>query len=532
MENLTLTSRHQLEELFKLQTYFAERNAAAEFPGLIEENSVTKMSFAARFASQDARMKDTKKQIQREDKKRIEEKLNEVRKARRKINEDRMTVARMKCNCGSKHCDQCSLQAKISDRRIAVYRSILMPEKYKLDALIFELRIPDVIACLRDLLYVFVAKHYNRTLANWTKCVKWIEHHDLHQFSIGCAKFVFLGTNCDYLNKKRTRDDGYSEHPDAPDENFIDHMTTDYNCLMCGNTTQTIKATKMPTNMKNQLIKKYVTFSVEESSVHRKLQWTLESTKHAQNKVLTSQCECPADLSPAEWVNFGSLRADGHQLQLRNLYRVLIDESLSFETPSVVALVMQTLWETGPGDTWYRECNEDFVCLNFVDAMINLLEEYVQRQQENWKNPLKLLVATLIVCRMFELNSDAAVAERLAKVLLKFRLTAIIWMQLIQTTIERDDSSTTHCDNLYANLVDVAICGIHTFFISRHHNEFEKIFEPTGEYSAVDAWLRFIVTANHNHLLCGKSPQVCFDLFFFASRITEYYFLFSLFVVV
>lgn len=503
LENLTLASRHHLEVLFELQTYFEKRNNSAEFPGLLEENHVTEKSFAARFAKQDAEMIDTKRQIELLDKQKMKEKLDEVKKMRQKIAKDRLTVARKKCNCeyfANRYCDKCHLQGKINNGRVPVYRSIVMQYQYKQDALVFELRIPDVIACLRDLLYVFVTKHYERSLGTWTKCTKWTEHQDLRQFSTGCAKFVFLGTNCNYvnMNKNLTRNDDYCEHPDAPDDHFIVYSTSDYNCLVCGNTTP--KVTKMPTTVGNQSIKKFVTFSVQQSSVYEKLQWTLESTNHTQNKVLASQCECPADLSVAEYVKFGSLRADGHRLQLRNLYRFLADESLSFETPSVLALVMQTLWQTGPaGSAWYRESNEDFICSDFVWAMVDSLDAYVQRLQENWKNPLKLMVATLIVCRMFEINSDAALADRLAEVLLKFRLTAINWMQSIQMTIEKGGCNEAHCDNLYANLLDVAICGMHTYFLDCHHANFEMIFAPTGEYSAVQAWLRFSVAAHHHH---------------------------------
>lgn len=505
-----LTSRHHMKLLFELETYFKVRNDRAKFPGLIEENTVTKKSFAARLAKLDPDMNETKRNIELEDRKKQKEKLDEVKRARQIIARDRLTIARKNCRCTSfdnKYCEKCNLQGKINSSRVAVYRSILMPEPFKQDVLVFELRIPDVIACLRDLLYVFAVKHSDRTVGSWSKFMKWIEHQDLRQFSTGSAKFVFLGTNCNYLNKKVTRGDDYSDHPDEPDDHFIDLATSDYNCLMCGNVMT--KTGKMPTNPANQSVKKYTTFSVEKSSVYEKLQWTVESTNHSQNKVLATQGSCPVDLSVAEYVNFGSLRADGHRLSLRNLYRVLVDESLSFETPSVLALVMQTLWQTGPGTSWHREAHEDFVSTEFVLAMVDLLDTYIQRQQENWKNPLKLMVATLIVCRMIEINSDADVGGWLVGVLLKFRLTAINWMQSIQTTIEKGGCNGILDNNLFANLVDVAICGMHTYFVNCHHDDFEKVLEPTGEYSAVDAWLRFAVTANHNHLLCDKSQQVC-----------------------
>lgn len=238
----------------------------------------------------------------------------------------------------------------------------------------------------------------------------------------------------------------------------------------------------------------------------------MESTAHTQNRALATQSDCPADLSIAEYKAFGSLRADGHRQQYLNLYRMISDESLSFETPSVLALVMQTLWEAGPttnAATWYRESNEEFNHLKFVRAMADLLDaySYIERQQRNWRNPLKLMVATIIVCRMFEINSDAAVADRLVKLLLKFRSIAIEWIENIKTTLSGNDDVVDQ-NALYANVTDVAICGAFTYFINRHHEHFDKIFGGAEKYSAVKAWLVFNDNIGYYNPLCKNNPQV------------------------
>lgn len=63
--------------------------------------------------------------------------------------------------------------------------------------------------------------------------------------------------------------------------------------------------------------------------------------------------------------------------------------------------------------------------------------------------------------------------------------------------------------NLYANLMDVAICGILTYFVNRHHKYFDNVFASASEYSAVYAWLHFTATINHNNSLCqDNNPQV------------------------
>lgn len=141
----------------------------------------------------------------------------------------------------------------------------------------------------------------------------------------------------------------------------------------------------------------------------------------------------------------------------------------------------------------------------------------IRRHERNWRNPFKLMVATLIICRMYELNVDADIAVLLAKRLLKFRSIAIGWVRQIKETIENGQFPEMERNNLHANLMDAAICGTFTYFISQNHNDFDKIFGMSGEDSAMFAWLQFIETINHNNFLCRNSPQVrLVQLFVFA----------------
>lgn len=68
-------------------------------------------------------------------------------------------------------------------------------------------------------------------------------------------------------------------------------------------------------------------------------------TQHWQNNVLAKQSQCHRDLSIAEYISFGSLRADGHRLQLRNIYRAIETDALSFQNKSVMLLILAALWE-------------------------------------------------------------------------------------------------------------------------------------------------------------------------------------------
>lgn len=515
-DHLILTSSHHMELAFRLQKYFKIRNDEADHPGLLEEEAISKYSFSARYAALNEDMLQTIKLIGKKDEKKKEEKRIQYDKTRAEAAKLREGGDCTTLSCNG-YCDKCKLKRAYDRLRVKVYRSIWMRETHERNALAFELRIPIAFACLRDVLYLFVTTHYDSQLKDWPKCLNWCDHAELSEFALkNRTQNVSLGTTSKKLNQRTQR--GCELHPEKSFDEFIDTDISDYNFLMCGKKEKQTKAfcSKMPIKTKFQSIKKFVTFSVQKLSEYAKLQWALESTAHTQNSVLAKKSDCPPDLSIAEYINFGSLRADGHRLQHRNLYRVLSDEGLSFETPSVLALVMQTLWEAGPEtkiNYWYRESNDDFVDDDFVQAMADLLEAYIERQQCNWRHPLKLMVAIIIVCRMFEINSDMTVAGRLAKVLLKFRLTAIKWIANIKVKISESNTDGTNRDELYANVTDVAICGALTFFVNRHHVHFSKIFHNTDEYSAVKAWLLFNDTINHYNALCQNNPQVFIRLY-------------------
>lgn len=208
LNNLILVSSHHLEVLFDLQKYFEKRNNGAIFMGLIEEDEIEPNSFAVRFSENDGDMIDTRKKIRRKDNKMRREKSQEVQTAREEIDSIRKNLVNKKCHCGGTglhRCEKCNLQKKIDGYRVSVYRSILMASENGQNAVVFELRIPDVIACLRDVLYIFVTKHYDLLLSDRKNCVSWIEHRELKEFSNGCARNVFLGTNYRYFNAKSKR---------------------------------------------------------------------------------------------------------------------------------------------------------------------------------------------------------------------------------------------------------------------------------------------------------------------------------------
>lgn len=535
-ESLIVSSRYHLEILYDVQKYFERRNQNAVLPGLLEEDEITEKSFSAQFVNDDMHI--TKLNIEKTDKKNIKKKGREWEKERKKFKQKCVEVNRMCCTfprssysmCRRSGCRKCDLQNEIDNTNIKVYQCLLKPEPHNRNAIIFELRIPIAIACLRDVLFLFMKNHYNGESRYLSNCILWTEHSALKEFSNNNSKMVFLVSSSNGA-RTRSRASVLKKHINCPLEAFIDDKLAEYNCMICNwRRTPNEKQIFMilPKKINLQPLKKMVTYKVEDNSMYKTLQWTLESflnskketALHTQNEVLALQSQCPPDMNSLEFISFGSLRADGHNLWCRNLYRVISDESLSFEKSSVLALVMQTLWESGPlcdnapsTHPFCRKADEDFTDIAFANVMIKQLDTFIVRNQSNWRHPLKILVAVLIACRIFEMNTDHTLAGRIMGVLFKCRRILNGWMPLIRNSINQNLNNEANLALLYQNSVNVAICGIFTYFIDKHHPLFNHFLKKSSN-SAVHYWLEFLGTINRNNNHYIKNHlQVIFSTF-------------------
>ncbi|OXA45052.1 uncharacterized protein LOC118437968 isoform X1 [Folsomia candida] len=244
-----------------------------------------------------------------------------------------------------------------------------------------------------------------------------------------------------------------SQHPDKPDDLFI--VNNGYNCTFSGN------------YEKNWDVKKFTTFGLSPDSLYSNLQWTLESTRHTQNQVLARQVDCPGKLRLVEFKEFGTLRA-GHRLQLRNIFRAMIQKTLSFREESVFLLISQALWEAGPASNdWHREAHESFANLGFTEEFLQELNIQLDSHQENWDEPYTILCLIILTCRVLEFGQYPEMATKL---LLKCRKTAFQWISKIESMIS--DSCTSpvaQVQHLKLKLVDACICICLTFSVSMEY---------------------------------------------------------------
>lgn len=264
---------------------------------------------------------------------------------------------------------RCRIQQEIKNVKIQQYERPLPKHLYEKNAVVFELKSPIEIACLRDVLIGFAKFCGGQNDKQMNIKGNWIQYHQISHLNASKSKKIQLGSTIKYqLNMY---------HVDNAFDSFVVDNT--YNCVFNTNEQE------LPPKMSDEHIKKLCTLKVDDKE-YSGLQWALNGTKHTQNEVIARQKECPQNLSLSEFKNFGSLRADGHRLQLRKMYAMIESEAMSFEKSSVLSLIIQTIWETGvSGDSGsIRESHIDFDDLRFAAAMIKMLAKFCEQQKDNW----------------------------------------------------------------------------------------------------------------------------------------------------
>lgn len=502
INSMLLPQKRDMTIALQLENYFRQRNQAAKHPGLIEQQSPSNESFTVKFAAQSSDMQRVIAEI-----KQLESQEIERKRVEHQINRDRVEQLRrsLPASCDyytdmhgktthAGHCTKCAIERQIKGIKMALYERPLPDSATQQYAIAFELRSPIEIAALRDVLYEFSKLYINSTGGSGLPIKQtWTQYHQIKKHNNSKSESVTLGSTT-------SSNSLVFYHVDKSFESFIisNALTSNYN----------VSGDPMPPAMTDDSIKKICTLST--SGDYSQLQWTLQSTKHTQNKVLASQNRCPQSMLLTEFLNFGSLRADGHRLQLRKLYGVIETEALSFGQTSVLALIMQTIWEAGvSGDGQaIRESHVDFDNIQFTAEMIELLNEFCERQKNNWDLPAKLQIAAVIAVRMYEINGDEGLANRLVALLDKIRSIALIWIVKIGDAIKNISNPDVNAEQqLRMKIVEVAIAGAMTFFVHSQHEFFDKIFVKNSEkgYSAPRVWLQFIVTLFNNFLLNSES---------------------------
>ncbi|XP_031635809.1 uncharacterized protein LOC116348812 isoform X2 [Contarinia nasturtii] len=507
-QHINMCIAHEIEK------YFQKRNSQSNGPSLIGEKNISDKSFSVKYAKEHSDMLEIQTKILKQDEKNVDEKKKELQRRRDEKESYKSKANRRNCECyieyGYKQhfrdCTKCAYNKMADQLRVKQYEHLLPTEEIQRLAVVFELQIPSEIAHLRDVLNKFAkfclgdskfeSENSQKIKGKWTD--------RLSEFSNKSNHIVTLGS---------TQSEKLEEFRVSSNSDWFFIKST-FNCVFHAKKEQIINS------IPDDAIKSVCIFKAQNE--YDCLQWTLVSTNHTQNQVLSEQSHCRQELTLSEYKNFGSLRADGHRLQLRKLYAMIETESLSFENESVLALIMQTLWECGVSgnDGSTRESHIDFRDPKFCSAMIELLLKFVSQQRNNWRHPFKLLIVTLIAVRAYEINCHDEMVIEIISLLRQIRVIALDWIRQIEDSIRSMANPNEKTEQeLRMKLIHVAISGGLTFFINPKHKNYEKIFEADTEndLTAIRAWFQFNITLKNGVRMYTTDesklpPNVCMFL--------------------
>jgi hypothetical protein len=166
----------------------------------------------------------------------------------------------------------------------------------------------------------------------------------------------------------------------------------------------------------------------------------IKDTTHTSNDVIASQADCPNSISLGEYIAYGHLRA-GNEIQLRNIMRVLISDSLSLNADGVHSLIIQAIWQAGPNlqtQAWCRDAHVELLDERFATEMLSVLNGSMEKLGGSGREVFYLATLITLATRLLSLSEDVNVKGGCLTFLAAARRTASTWMALVKNEASVD----------------------------------------------------------------------------------------------
>ena len=121
---------------------------------------------------------------------------------------------------------------------------------------------------------------------------------------------------------------------------------------------------------------------IPKSSPYSHLHTFVSGTKHAPNDIITTQADCPKEISQREFLVFSGLRSGSH-LQWLTIARELASPFFSFNR-EVHTLITQAAWQLGPLSDSVREWHADLTVSSFGNALLHEMECLPVKIKASW----------------------------------------------------------------------------------------------------------------------------------------------------
>ena len=372
-------------------------------------------------------------------------------------------------------CEKCQTEKAANRLKIDVHEWPLPQADAQAQLVIFELSPPRAFSAWREMTYKILfdtrttnasdgAEQPRLLLDTFSGLRHWAVRHPYHRITLGSTTKSFHDQT-HYKKVQLPADESEVLLNNGLSFKFYDRNTKSW-------AGSSLRST----------IARFCTPPIPVSSPYAKLHSFVSGTRHTSNEIIATQADCPAGLSPHEYMAFSSLRS-GPRLQWLNIARELSSPSLSFRREEVHTLITQAAWQLGPLVNGEREWHIDLEIPSFGWTMLRELESLLERIEANWLEevtvrtigtldpklryslPFVKQFVALITSRLLSSTNDSDICQRAYELLRKARNVAHKWINELGSKLDMTEDETSRT-NLRRRLCTLAATCFATYDVS------------------------------------------------------------------
>ncbi|KIM20547.1 hypothetical protein M408DRAFT_130685 [Serendipita vermifera MAFF 305830] len=443
LDPLLLPSSSQLKRLDAVQSYLRQRHNSASNGSIFGDIS-SRNSFQNLYFKQSPNLKDEKRRILDWGEEEKEMTLEAMHEHNEKYENLMSEYNRLSCEYHTSRnrwghdeqrhsdaCRKCSLYSQASSLETPRFEEPLPTSPYRANPIVFELNCPPVFGLWREITHRLLTRAFDYTEDQQGAVHLLSQYSPLDQFFKSTGREITIASSAVSI---ATCYSGNPKHYRASVEDVIFPHAGNYHLCFNGGW---LKA-----RGKSRL-RQLCTLQLDDP--YRELKIFIENTTHTSNHVIASQSKCPASLGLGEYLAFGHLRA-GNDIQVRNVMRALLSDSLSFNEPAVHSLILQTIWQAGPNrhGQWYRDAHQDFADKQVAHDMLVSLRRGLDKIGDSGREVLHIATLIALAARLLSLSIETETRATCFSFLEDARKKVMKWMTVAEGELESstdDDSS-------------------------------------------------------------------------------------------
>jgi hypothetical protein len=470
VQPLLLSKADQMRRLSAVESYVNARQAQASnsLPSIFAEP--TKDSLCVRYYDSSPLLRELRAKINKHDADMREARAEELATAMDRWRQLLADAEVLECSYyldyqkrrrhDNRGCTKCHKEAQAGRMTIKYVEESLPRKSSKLKAAIFELQVPIEFAAWRDATWFILNDIGQRkTSAGKPSHATVLNYAQLSPYATRKTMRITLGSD--------TKPTGLIAHyEDKSLPTTIGELSRPNNLKYQLRDTSAGRWVVWPGGLPS--FKAYCTLSLPSGS-YSNLEWTVRTTEHTSNEVVSRQHECDARLEKNEYLAFGNLRA-GERIQWINILRELGSTNMDFTHPAVTTLILQAAWETGTSsNNPLRSAHVEFANPAFCARLLSLLRRKLVSIESNWDRQYSMMTVIQLTLRLLSLTSDSETESRCLKLLRRARSVALDWCHQIELHIHQASGEKEVQSAGVERMLVAALLGYSTFDVEDRH---------------------------------------------------------------